>query len=242
MISRLYTGSIRHRRYIGKRHRFRYRLFFLFLDLDKLTETFKPYWFWSNNRRNIAYFDRRHYFGNSSHSLADSVREKFTSNGLTQPEKIYLLTNLSYFGYCFNPISIYFCMNNNELTHCLIEITNTPWLEQTVHLVKMNKISKHGYEADFDKKLHVSPFLSMDYNYQMRCHFHDKHLGVHIENQQNNEIHFDATLSLDAHEINHWGLAKVLLTYPFLTCKIYIAIRYQALRLWLKGNRVFNHP
>ena len=38
MKSRLYTGTLRHRRHLPRRHAFRYRVFMPFLHLDEIDE------------------------------------------------------------------------------------------------------------------------------------------------------------------------------------------------------------
>ena len=46
---------------------------------------------------------------------------------------------------------------------------------------------------------------------------------------------FDATLALERTEITGASLARVLLTYPWMTARIMVAIHWQALKLWWKG-------
>ena len=53
---------------------------------------------------------------------------------------------------------------------------------------------------------------------------------------------FDATLSLERQEISTASLARSLCFYPLMTLKVIIAIHWQALRLWLKGSPVYDHP
>ena len=38
------------------------------------------------------------------------------------------------------------------------------------------------------------------------------------------------------------NMAKVLITYPMMTVKVILAIHWQALKLWLKGTPVHDHP
>jgi uncharacterized protein len=46
---------------------------------------------------------------------------------------VTLLTNLSYFGYCFNPVSFYYLWGQHgtpqagEVVAVVAEVTNTPW-------------------------------------------------------------------------------------------------------------------
>ena len=45
--SRVYVGSIRHRRRTPREHAFSYRIFMLYLDLAELPSLFDSRWFWS---------------------------------------------------------------------------------------------------------------------------------------------------------------------------------------------------
>jgi DUF1365 family protein len=53
---------------------------------------------------------------------------------------------------------------------------------------------------------------------------------------------FDATMVLDRRELNTVNLARVLLRYPAMTLRVVAAIHWQALRLWLRRNPVYDHP
>jgi len=53
---------------------------------------------------------------------------------------------------------------------------------------------------------------------------------------------FDATLTLHRQPLNGASLARVLWRYPLMTARVVGAIHWQALRLWLKRNPVYDHP
>jgi DUF1365 family protein len=47
---------------------------------------------------------------------------------------------------------------------------------------------------------------------------------------------------LQRREISRRSLAAVLFNFPLMTIKVIAAIHWQALRLWLKGCKVYDHP
>ena len=93
-----------------------------------------------------------------------------------------------------------------------------------------------------EKVMHVSPFMQMDIDYDWRFNSPGEALTVHMENAREGQKIFDATLVLEREEINAASLARALTAYPVMTMKVVLAIYWQALKLWLKGAPVHDHP
>ena len=153
-------------------------------------------------------------------------------------ENVFLLTGLSYLGYCFNPISVYLCFCEEKLVAIITEVTNTPWREKKCYVLEPEEIKKDLYKVSFKKKLHVSPFLKMDYCYNMRLKLSENQIIIHINNTQNNNVHFDATLSLRCKPMSHLTMALALLKYPLMSVKVILAIHWEAFKLLIKGNTI----
>ena len=82
----------------------------------------------------------------------------------------------------------------------------------------------------------------MDLQYSWRLGIPGKRLTVHIDSIERGLKLFDATLMLERHEITGGRLARLLLQYPFMTGRVFAAIYWQALRLWLKKCPFYPHP
>jgi len=67
-------------------------------------------------------------------------------------------------------------------------------------------------------------------------------LRVHMDVLHDGTREFDATLQLQRRALDAHSLARVLWRYPLMTAQVVGAIHWQALRLWLKRNRVHGHP
>ena len=130
----LYTGVVMHRRRSPVAHEFRFPLFMAYLDLAELPGVFDGRLLWSARRPAPAWFRRADHFGDPELPLDEAVRRHVHEATGNRPEgPIRLLTHLRYFGYVFNPISVYYCFTpGGERVETLVaEVTNTPWASAT---------------------------------------------------------------------------------------------------------------
>lgn len=249
MHSAIYSGRLRHRRLQPVEHEFSYRLFMLWLDLDELDTVFAGRWLWSTRRAALARFHREDHLGDPDRPLADSVRELVRSESGFMPRgPIRLLTHLRYFGYGFNPVSFYYCYDapDERVEAIVAEVNNTPWGERHCYVLRAPGAGEHppGQHLRFApaKRMHVSPFMPMDVEYDWRFRMPDDRLGVHMALARDGMKLFDATLDLRRRALTGPALAGVLAAHPFMTGKVIAGIHWQALKLWLKGVPVHDHP
>jgi hypothetical protein len=245
----LYEGRVRHRR-SEPRDEFSYPLYMAYLDLDELPELFDGRWLWSARRPALAWFRRADYLGDPSVPLADAVRELVKERtGVRVEGPIRVLTHLRYFGYCFNPVSFYYCHDpaGEHVVAVVAQVTNTPWGERHAYVMRVESPADHGstmlMRARFQKELHVSPLMGMEHVYDWRLTVPADRLAVHISSHRaGGESVFDATLALRRRELNSRELAQALVRYPLLTMRIVARIYSHALRLKLRGAKYFPHP
>ncbi len=236
MHSCIYAGSVRHRRFTPVANEFRYRMFMLYLDLDELDQLFDGFWLWSARRPAPAWFRRADHYGDPGRPLAESIRELVARETGRRPEgPIRLLTHLRYFGYCFNPVSFYYCFDpDGAVRDIVMEVNNTPWGERHCYVLPRRGDGGQAMRFDFDKAFHVSPFLPMDMHYRSRLTPPGEQLFVGIENWREGGRVFDAHLALKREPITHAALARQLLTDPLVTVRVIALIMWQALKLWAK--------
>jgi len=247
MHSSIFSGQVSHSRKSPLAHAFRYRLFMMYLDLAELDRVFAGRWLWSTRRFALARFRRENYFGDPRLPLDEAVRALVLERTGERPAgPIRLLTHLSYFGYSFNPISLYYCFDREDsrVETVVAEVSNTPWGERHCYVLQdaMNTGSGRARRFRTSKELHVSPFMDMDVTYDWLLTEPGDELVVRIDNSIGDAHKFNATLVLKRRDITGPALARVLVEFPLMTLKVIFAIHWQALRLWLKGCPVKTHP
>lgn len=247
MHSCIYEGQVRHRRYSPKQHKFSYRLFYVYLDLDELEHVFQKRWLWSANKPSVAWLKRSDYLGDQDIPLKQAVLDKVEhEKGVRPAGPVRLLTHLRYFGYVFNPVSFYYCFdkNDNHVETIVAEITNTPWGERHSYVLSLNKemYKRTHMKFELDKEFHISPFMPMEMQYDWRFTQPLDLLAVHMNNFKGKEKVFDATLSLNKKPMNAMTCAKALIIFPLMTAKVIAGIYWQALRLFIKQVPFHSHP
>jgi DUF1365 family protein len=246
MYSCLYVGQIKHRRFAPKPHAFTYSLFMVYLDLAELDTVFKARWLWSANRFNLAWFKRSDYFGDPTIPIDLAIRDYVAEKtGILPLGPIRLLTHLRYVGYCMNPVSFYYCFDpaGRHVQALVAEVTNTPWGERHEYALDLRRKSATGsHAAAHPKQFHVSPFMPMAMEYRWQLSDPGERLHVRLSNHQHGDPVLNTGLRLSRRPLTRWQLTRAMLCYPLVSVRIFLAIYWQALRLWSKGVPFVPHP
>lgn len=224
----VYTGRVRHRRFSPIAHAFEYPLFMVLLDIDRIPQLMQASPLLGYNRPALLSYRERDHFGDPTLPLRQRLAADATTAGFTLPDgPIFLLTHLAYAGYCFNPISIFYCCHpSGEIALWMTEVHSTfgeqhnYWLPGPRHRVP--------------KQMHVSPFNTLDNEYQFALSPPAHHLTAHIDNHRDGEKFFDATLMLN---FEPWGPAaihKAAALFPLMTLQVIAAIHWEALKLFFQ--------
>jgi hypothetical protein len=236
----LYEGRIRHRRREPPKE-FSHRLTLAYLDLDELPLLLGGRL--GRRRPGLLRFRRRDYLGPQRVPLEQAVRDRVEKCSGQRPSgPIRVLTQVRSWGMCFNPVSFYYCFapDATTVTAVLAEVTNTPWGER--HSYLLSPAAGPTLRGHFAKELHVSPFMGMDHFYDARATQPGRTLSVHIASHRDEETVFDATLSLERHELTPASARAHSLRHPLATARVLALIYGHAVGLKLAGARVHPHP
>jgi DUF1365 family protein len=243
MHSAIYKGSLRHRRFYPREHKFSYQVFMMYLDLDELETVLELSPWWSEKPWRPARFERRDFLGNPGIPLGEAVRNRiFQESGEWHTGPVRMLANLRYFGFNMNPITCYYCFDEDEKLKTIVsEVTNTPWKERQSYVLKCDP-DKRIQRIKFSKEMHVSPFNPMDMTYRWSSNNPSKILSLNLETEHLGKRHVDATMALKRREIDAASLAGILVEHPWMTAKVLTSIYWQALKLGIKKIPLHSHP
>ena len=246
MNSCIYNGIVSHQRFKPIKHSLKYKTFSLLIDLDEIESLDKNISIFSLNKFNIFSFYNRDHGARDEGSLKDWVQKnikKFNiSNNIT---KIKLLCYPRIFGYVFNPLSIFYCYENNDLKAIFYEVKNT-FNEQHTYIFKIKDNEK--IEQKCKKKFYVSPFMDMETYYNFKLLNPNEKLSIFIRQTNGEETVLTATQTGDKKEFSFKQLLINFFKYPLMTIKIISSIHYEAFFLWKKGavyrkrvNKILNN-
>ena len=164
----IYSGFVTHRRFKPKRHFFTYKTFSLLIDLHEIENLEKNIKFFSYNKFNILSFYDRDHGPRDGSSLVKWVKNTLNSAKIDIGSgTIKLLCYPRFFGYVFNPLSIFYCYDENlQLKAILYEVKNT-FNEQHTYVFPASSSSNLILHR-CDKKFSVSPFMEMKTFYNFR--------------------------------------------------------------------------
>jgi uncharacterized protein len=236
--SALYVGTVMHRRLRPCQHQFRYRAFWLLLDLDSLAGLSRKLRLFSHNRTNLFSLHDEDHGDGSSTPLRLQIERQLATVGIDiEGGAIRLLCMPRTFGYSFNPLSIYFCHRTDGAPAAIIYQVHNTFKQRHSYVIPVDTTSVSVRQA-CQKSFYVSPFLDMDLCYGFRVALPADRVEVSIRVATSNETVMHAGLAATRRALTDRALLHMLVTIPAVTLKVIAAIHWQAARLWLRGLRL----
>jgi DUF1365 family protein len=240
--SAIYRGSVAHERVRPKRHRLRYAVYSLLLDLDELAELDRRFRLFGYNRFAPISFHDHDHGSTTGEPLRPWVEDRLREAGL-EPDggPISLLCYPRVFGYVFNPLSVFFCYGQTGgLKAILYEVCNT-YSERHTYVIPVGDSGARVVRQACRKALYVSPFIGMETDYHFRVAPPDEGVSIAIRQVDADGLLLAACFKGAREELADRTIVQVLFRFPMLTAKVIAAIHWHALRMWMKGFRVYPH-
>ncbi len=240
--SRLYFGTVMHRRLRPREHSLRYRLFWTLLDLDEIPKLSTKSALFSYNRFNLLSFHDQDHGDGTGTPLRPQIEAILARNHIPfDSGPIRLLCMPRVLGRGFNPISVYFCYRKDQaLTAIVYEVHNT--FGERHSYVFDTKLVPGRVDHECGKQFYVSPFMDMEMNYEFRTLPPGEHVALAIRGSDAHGILIHAFLTASAAPFLSSHLLRGLLLYPLQPIKVMAAIHWHALWLWLKGIPIREKP
>ena len=234
----IYSGLITHKRFKPKKHFFSYNAFSLLLDLNEIEDIEKKIKFFSYNKFNILSFYNIDHGPRDGSSLKKWVKKILKKKKINIfGGSIRLLCFPRFFGYVFNPLSIFYCYDkSSKLKAVLYEVKNT-FNEQHVYIFK-SKDSSNLIIHKCKKKFYVSPFITMETFYNFRLSKPKKSINIIIKQNDKEGPLLLARQTGKRIKLNSKSLIYQFLKHPFMSFKVILAIHFEAFRLWVKGVKL----
>jgi DUF1365 family protein len=241
--SALYVGHVVHARR-SPAHSFRAPMYFHLFDLTELAPLERRVHLFGYNRsRPVSLWDKDH-LGKPGRSIAENVRCFLEDQGgVTDVDRVLLLTQCRVLGYVFNPVSFYYCLNAaGALTAVVAEVHNT-YGELHSYLLRASGESVDGQFRGEEKKVfHVSPFMTLDGTYRYAFSPPLDSIEAHLALATGGLNTFVAHLRLRRKPITDRALLGAMMRYPLMPQRVIGSIHWQGLKLWRRGARFHSKP
>ena len=244
--SALYEGWVMHRRLWPRHHRFHYRVFAMLIDLDELAALDRNLWLFGWNRgRLFSFRDKDHGPASKEKTrepLKDWLNRLLAEVGIAADGPRRVLCYPRILGYVFNPLSVWFCHDQDGTLKAVIYEVHNTYDERHAYVLPVShadgalKLVRHGCAKNF----YVSPFLSNRCRYQFRIRPPTDNVAVAIQEEEDGRAILNASFAGDHRALTDRNLLAMLLRYPLMTVKVVLAIHFEAVRLMLKGIK--RHP
>ncbi len=264
-------GQVWHRRNKPTVHDFSYPVKQLWLDPDRPRDLMDALPIGPRKGLRPVQFRPKDYLDGDGGPFGPTLRGELEPVlGFRPTGPIRMLTQPRTWGWLFNPITVYLVWPTDRTPGdaggpvesagggpcgAVLEVTNTPWKERHRYPVALHADGGR-FEAEFDKLLHVSPFLDEEYRYRLT-------LAMTLDGEPDADRHIELGLDVvprstgDGGTINpvvetrlqvqllpptRRNMKTMILQNPLPTHRVSLGIHWQAARLLAKRVPFVTHP
>ncbi len=239
--------TVTHARHKPATHAFSYPFYTYALNLDELEELDSRLPLFGYNRFAPSSIHDRDYLDRGAGTIKEKLLNRLQSEGITGIKEAYLVTQLKFFGYVFNPVSFYYCYQSkaqNAVPACIICEVNNTFNERHLYILK-NDPQKKSFPLQYtaQKKFHVSPFNNRKGTYHFTFGNIRKELNVSIALDRDGGKMFYANIKGTLDRLSPSSHVKTIMRLPLIPFQTIPRIFYQALKLFfLKKLQYYPKP
>ena len=247
-------GKVMHKRLFPKINQFLYGVYYVMLPIKNIHNMPSNFLFGINRLRLMSFYDKDHGAKQRAETgenpLWQWAMAMLKSHQLdTQIDEIMLVTMPRLWGYVFNPISFWLCLDDkHQVRAVLCQVNNT--FGETHHYLcaRDDKQPIDDKMVLSSKKLfHVSPYMPRDGRYEFRFSSQrinqQQHLHFNIDYyHENGKKQLRTTLGGKINPLSKGRLWRAFLSHPLQSFAVIFLIHWQALRLLIKKIKFFKKP
>ncbi len=240
--SRIYRGTVTHKRLHPVTHAFTYPSTFFAFDLAELDQVAAQVSIFSHNKKNLLSLNDRDYL-NGAASAIDQQLERLIGAKKVDEHNL-LITSPLYFGYAFNPVNFHFRMRNNQLLSVVAEVNNTFGDRHVYPLKNLVQVADKTWTAQCPKDFHVSPFNNMEGEYHFTFKIRDEHIFMGVDLHRDGQCILKTWLEGKSKSITTAAIFKYALLHPLDTALNSMPrILWQAALLYYKKHlKIYERP
>ncbi len=241
-------ARVQHSRLAPKQNSFAYRLYYLALDLDAL-DSRELAAAVGMERWGLHSFLRKDHGARDGSGLRAWADDVLKRHDQPPAQRILLITLPRVFGFVFNPVSFWLCLDGQERLRTVIAEVNNTFGQTHSYLCPLEGAAQwdrrgasggHNCQA---KTFHVSPFLAPSGSYEFRFSYQGHKLAVGIDHRdESGRRVLTTSLAGRLRPLSRRALWRAFARHPFVTAKVVSLIHWQALRLIAKGQRFLGGP
>ena len=225
MKASIYEVTISHARSAPLRHVFRYRTYLWLVDLDHLPRV-----------RWLAGFRARDHLGDPRASIRANLDRFLAARGVDLGGgRVTMLAHARVLGYVFNPLTVYWCHRPDGTLACVVAEVHNTYRQRHAYLLP-------GVRATVPKDFYVSPFYPVDGRYRMSLPEPDATLALSVRLDRPDGSSFAASVRGRAVPATTRALLGAAARHPWSTAAVSVRIRWQGVRLYLRGLPVIPRP
>ena len=238
----LYFGEVVHERKRPRKHRLRYSVFSLLVDVDRLAAISAGSRLFAYNGRGLFSVHDEDHGKSPGLTVGEWARQELTAAGLAQAgHHITLLCYPRLLGYVFNPLSVYFCRDNAGTLGAIIYEVHNTFGERHAYVVAVDDDARAVIRQEGAKEFFVSPFIPMECCYKFRVQPPGDNVRIVMRVEDDDGLLLAASFNARRRSFGDSQLAWAAMRYPLMTLKVVAGIHWEALKLWIKKAPVFEH-